>query len=143
MVATRKILIFGSVIGWVVPEDWNNASNTIECIGGGGGGISQSVSGGLAGGGGGGGAYSLKNNVSLTPGATVALQIGTGGAAGVTTPGTGGDTWFNGASLAASSCGAKGGSPANGTTSGAGGVGTSGIGDTRNSGGAGDRKSVV
>jgi hypothetical protein len=81
---------------WTVPADWNNADNSIACIGGGGGGEMGTINGG---GGGAGGGYSSISNLALTRGATVTLQVGTAGAAGT----AGGDTWFNGANPAASS----------------------------------------
>ena len=64
---------------WTVPSDWNNSANTIEVIGGGGGGASGQQ--GLDySGGGGGGAYSLISNLSLTPGNSITIQVGSGGA---------------------------------------------------------------
>jgi len=47
---------------WTVPADWNNASNTVEAIGGGGGGEGLGV--GNNGGGGGGGEYRKITNFS-------------------------------------------------------------------------------
>ena len=70
-------LIFLTTTGagnWTVPADCISA--TIECIGGGGGGESAA---GIRGNGGGGGAYSKKNTLSLTPGASVAYNVGGGG----------------------------------------------------------------
>lgn len=127
---------------WTVPADWNNASNTIETIGGGGGGGAGGVDGSIAGGsggGGGGGAYSKITNLTLTPSGSVTIQVGTAGAVAT----AGGDTWFNGANLAASSVGSKGGgagtsaSGATGGTAGAGGLASSGIGTVKTNGGAG------
>jgi hypothetical protein len=91
---------------WTVPSDWDSANNSIQCLGGGGGGGNKS------GGGGGGSAYAKITNLTLTPGATVLIAIGAAGAGSsvADVSGTdGGDTYFNGASLAASSVGAKGG----------------------------------
>mgnify|MGYP003336988152 CR=1 FL=1 len=60
---------------WVVPNNWNNSNNKIECIGGGGSGaVGASGTGG--GSGGGGGAYALISNSALTAGATVTYAIG-------------------------------------------------------------------
>jgi hypothetical protein len=73
---------------WTVPSDWNSLNNTIEAIGGGGG------TGNASRGGGGGGAYTKLTNFSLTPGATVNIFVGAGGA-GATTYGSGQDTWLN------------------------------------------------
>jgi hypothetical protein len=63
----------------------------------------------------------------------VTFQVGSGGTAG----NPGGNTWFNGASLAASAVGAKGGGANSGPAGGPGGDAASGIGTTRYSGGAG------
>jgi hypothetical protein len=119
-----KYLTSGST--WVVPSDWNNSNNTIEVIGGGGG--------GTRGPGGGGGAYSKISNLSLTPGATVNIAIGTGGTGvGGGTPGSGGDTWFGSTATVL----AKGGGISSdlSTTGGAGGAAASGVGSTKYSGG--------
>jgi Salmonella virulence plasmid 65kDa B protein/Insecticide toxin TcdB middle/N-terminal region/FG-GAP-like repeat len=117
---------------WTVPSNWNSSNNTIEVIGGGGGG-SAAVLNASAGAGGGGGGYSKIANLALTPGGSVTYQVGTAG--GVAS--AGGDTWFNGASLAAASVGAKGGGGASATTAGAGGAATSGVGTTKFTGGNG------
>jgi hypothetical protein len=130
---TQIIIVSGTT--WMVPADWNSTDNSIETIGGGGGGGTSS--GGNDAGGGGGGAYSKIYNLALTPGATITIQVGAGGSAN----GEGGDTWFNGASLAACSVGAKGGADASGITGGAGGDQASGIGTTRFSGGNGGSSS--
>lgn len=99
---------------YVIPTDFGELVS-IECIGGGGMG---------------GGGYSKTiNGVTLTSGASVTIQVGAGA------PFTGTDTWFNGASLAASSCGAKGGGNPNGGAA-ASGV-TVGTGGTKFSGGNG------
>src|SRR5581483_3241226 len=68
------VFVYGSD-GWTVPSDWNNASNTIEVIGGGG--SNSFVTGGEPGAGG--GAYSKVSNVSLTPSASVGYSVGAGG----------------------------------------------------------------
>lgn len=128
---------------WTVPDNWNSSNNSIETIGSGGAGGAGSGSG--AAGGGGGGAYSKVTNVSLTPGATVAYNVGTSSLLG-----TGTDTYFcnftsNCASIAGSAVvvGAKAG--ANGTTGagGAGGASASGIGSTKYSGGNGGTPSSL
>ena len=124
---------------WTVPADWNNSKNTIECIGGGGGGVDGSVAASGAGGSGGGGAYSSLANLALTPGTDVLYQVGTGGsrAAVGAAAGSGGDTYFNGTSVAASSVGATGGGGANGSVGGAGGTASNGVGQVRSDGGKG------
>ncbi|HVO28605.1 MAG TPA: hypothetical protein VMT81_01330, partial [Candidatus Paceibacterota bacterium] len=84
-------VIFITTVGsttWTVPGDWNSASNTIEVIGAGGGGRTGSNAGS---GGGAGGGYSKIADLSLTPGSSVAIQIGSSTAAGV----TGGDTFVS------------------------------------------------
>jgi hypothetical protein len=126
---TQIFIVSGT--SWAVPADWNSADNSIETIGGGGGGGTSS--GGNDAGGGGGGAYSKITNLRLTPGVYVTLQVGSGGSANA----GGGDTWFDGASLAASSVGARGGGGASGPTGGAGGNQGGGIGTVRFSGGDG------
>jgi hypothetical protein len=119
----------GAVLSYVVDASWNNADNSIHTIGAGGGGASGLFAGG---GGGGGGAYSAVTNVTLTPGGSVSYRVGTGGDGAA-----GGDTWFNGASLAASTVGAKGGAVGTAGSGGAGGVAADGIGSTKTSGGDG------
>src|SRR5882762_4683439 len=101
--ANVVIFLTAGTTSWPVPGDWNNSSNSIETIGGGGGGQTNTAN-TAHNVGGGGGAYSKITNLSLSPG-TITVAIGTGGAAGV----DGGDTYFNGASLGASSVGSKGG----------------------------------
>jgi hypothetical protein len=124
---TQIFIVSGT--SWAVPSDWSN-DNTIETIGGGGGGANPTTD---DAGGGGGGAYSKIANLTLTVGANIAYQIGSGGAHNT----DGGDTWFNGASLATSSVGAKGGQGAAGLSGGSGGAVASGIGTIKYSGGNG------
>jgi hypothetical protein len=123
LAATVVFLTSGST--WSVPN--NCISCQVETIGGGAGGTNGSSgsvgtaggagvggvngaggnggNGGAGGTGGGGGAYSKTTGISVTPLGSITISVGAAG--GVA--GNGGDTWFNGASLAASSCGAKGG----------------------------------
>ncbi len=123
---------------WTVPSDWVASGSKIEVIGGGGGG-NTAYPGGAAGGGG--GAYAVKNNVSLTPGATVGIAVGSGGA----TDYPGGDTFLcnsisNCGSLTGSAVivGAKGGGiGVNGVSGGVGGAASASIGNTRYNGGNG------
>ncbi len=138
---------------WTVPSNWNNASNTIQVIGGG---QAGSDAGGGAEPGGAGGDYAAVTNLKFAnPGTTVATyQVGAGGASGNA---NGGSTWFNGSTLAGSSVGATGGNapgtdvgsvtalggaggggPANGGGGGAGGPhGAGAAGAASGSGGAG------
>jgi hypothetical protein len=101
---------------WTVPNDWNPLNNSIQLLGGGGGGAGGSFTtatgGKTSGGGGGGGGFSVANNVSLTPGSTVAYVIGQGG--------------VNGGAIGASSAGGDGGNTIFGSYSAGGGkAGTS------------------
>jgi len=126
------VLFIVSGTTFSAPGDWPGSATTVETIGGGGAGKSPntSVGSGCAGGG---GAYSLKNNVSASNGAQ--MQVGAGASSD---GGNGTDTWFNGANLGASSCGAKAGlGSADGSAGGLGGSSTSGVGDTKVSGGRG------
>lgn len=113
--------------------DWNNALNTVELIGAGGGGGNNN-SNVFNGAGGGGGAFSgIANFTFASPGTTTATyQIGTGGPHDT----VGGDSWFNAATLAASTVGAKGGG-AGTSTAGTGGALAAGFGTTKTSGGNG------
>ncbi|MCK5017159.1 MAG: hypothetical protein KAS32_08810 [Candidatus Peribacteraceae bacterium] len=126
------VVFLTSGASWEVPSDWDSNNNTIECIGAGAGGSGGSSSNGEGGKGGGGGGYSKKNNLTLTSGASIDYAIGTAGSSA----GAGGDTYFDGANVATSSCGAKGGG-APGGDGGIGGAAASGVGDTKYSGGDG------
>lgn len=138
-----------SLTNWTVPGDWNSSNNSVECIGGGGG-AAGSCNNQTTGGAGGGAAYAKSTNLTLTPGNSVSINIGTGGsggagvASGTGNPGTaGGDTCFGGTTLGACTVGAQGGQgggAASGGGSGAvgaGGAAASSVGGTKFSGGAG------
>ena len=122
---------------WVVPADWNSASNTIEAIGPGAeGAVHVGTTGGV---GGGAGAYARITNLSLTVGASVSYRL----PGFITSAGPGCDTslggvYFNGASAATASitadCGA-GGTVA--LTPGGGGTTAASIGTTKYAGGNG------
>lgn len=143
--ATPVVIFLTSGASWTVPADWNNSQNTIEVIGGGGGGKSPTDGAGgggyigTGGGGGGGGAYSSIVNLALAPGSSVQYSVGSGGTAGpaAQSGGDGGDTWFNGTSLAGSSVGAKGGLGGTSQSGALGGSATAGVGTVRHSGGNG------
>lgn len=121
--ATTVLFTNTATTSWTVPGDYSNvAANKAYCIGGGGNGTNGN-NGGMGGGGGG---YAEQTNISLTVGASITIQVG-----GVAT-----DTWFNGANLAASSCGAQGGTNAPFNNNGAGGGATS-VGSLKNAGGNG------
>lgn len=130
------LIFLASGASWTVPADWNNLSNTIECIG------ASGLGGPNARGGGGGGAYSKISNLSLTPGSSITIQVGAAGSDYTDNlqPITR-NTYFNGANLAASSVGAQGGKNPNITTGGTGGASGSGIGTTKHSGGNGGNAS--
>ncbi|MEY4731679.1 MAG: hypothetical protein RL681_625, partial [Candidatus Parcubacteria bacterium] len=130
--AANTVIIVTSTASttWVTPNDWNNASNTVEVIGAGGGGIAGGTSGS---GGGAGGGYALKTNVTSTAGASITIQIGSSTAAGA----TGGDTFFKGATCAASVVCAKGGPGATSATGATAVASSSAVGDTRYAGGNG------
>jgi hypothetical protein len=137
--ATTIIFLTGTAsTTWTVPSDWNSASNTIEVIGAGG------ASGGCGGGGcdgrggGGGGAYAKISNLSLTPGASVNIAVGTGQLTGVGPGVFASSTWFNGTTCSgASVCGAGGQSVFATYVGGAGGSVASSTGSVKNAGGAG------
>lgn len=137
----------GSNGTWNVPVDWNNADNFVDVIGGGGSGGGAGGGDAAAGGGAGGGGWSRKTNLTLS--GTVTYQNGIGPSGTTGAAGTdGGDTWFDGTSLAGSSVAAKGGTGGGlgsaGTGSGGtGGASASGIGDTRRSGGSGVQGFVI
>jgi len=130
--ANQKIFITSGA-SFVAPVDWPGIADLVQTWGAGAAG-GDSLPALNQGPGGGGGGYSSKANVTAANGAT--MQVGTGGA---TAYANGGDTWFDGASLAASEVGAKGGVGGDFNTSlgGAGGAAASGIGTIKFSGGAG------
>lgn len=105
---------------WTVPADWNDESNTVECIGGGGSGNTTFW------GGGGGGGYSRIDNATLTSGSSVDYQVGAAAQ----------DTWFGATVYSSSVVGAKGGANAT-SAGGAGGAAANGIGTIKYSGGNG------
>ncbi len=136
MAATVIFLTSGTT--WTVPSDWNSSSNTVEAIGAGGSGFGTGA---------GGGAYAQISNLTLTPGGTVAFQIGTpGGSSGAGALPTA-NTWFvNGATLVAAGAiqlSSSGGPVANciGTVKTAGGNGSTGGGGAGGPDGAGQNAS--
>ena len=117
--STQKAYLLTTGTSWTVPSDWNNSNNTIHMIGAGGGGANSALSGNnrAAGGGGGGGGYTVLNNQSLTPSASVPYTIGTSAANTA-----GGNTTFNTTNIAGG--GSRG--TATTTPSSSGGVGGTG-----------------
>ena len=82
--AQNKVIFLTSGTSWTVPNDWNNANNTVEVIGAGGAHKSSSATAGA-----GGGSYSKANHLTLTPNSSVPYNIGISGLA---SPGE--STWF-------------------------------------------------
>ncbi len=121
-------VVFNTSGTWVAPA--GVTSVTVEVWGGGGrgGGIS-SGSGEAQGGGGGGGAYSIKNNIPVTPGNSYSYVVGTGS----TSTSAGGNSYF----INISTVFAQGGNSANSNTGVSGGAAASGVGDVKYSGGSG------
>lgn len=70
--SVQKVVFITSGTTWTVPSDFTSV-NKIEVIGGGG------MAGANGRGGGGGGAYARIDNAALTPGASVAIQVGAPG----------------------------------------------------------------
>ncbi|MBI2035114.1 MAG: hypothetical protein HYT12_00320 [Candidatus Liptonbacteria bacterium] len=135
---------------WIVPSDWNNASNTIELIGGGSGGSPGAGSGGSShqgGGGGGAGAYAKISNFATSAGNSVKIQVGGGGASdtnGVITffnwNNSGSTSTCSGTTMSAcASAGADGAHPAGGV----GGASSTSVGTLRKSGGNGGAGQAV
>jgi hypothetical protein len=108
---------------WTVPA--GVTSVCVVCVGGGGGG---GYTGDGAGGGGGGG-LGYKNNISVTPGASIPLVVGAAGASA----GSGGTSYFSSPSIVQG----IGGSAGTSTGNGAGGAGGGYVGDGGGNGGAG------
>jgi hypothetical protein len=135
-VATVVYLPSGTTT-WTVPS--NVTSVQVECIGAGG---SGAIGYSHGAGGGGGGAYAVNPAVSVTPGSSVTVAVGSGGA-GVSTytaGNSGGDTCFGGSSLGSCTVGGQGGQGGQGASpydGGAGGSAASSTGTTKYSGGSG------
>ena len=119
--AAAQAAAWASTTSWTVPANWNNANNSIECIGGGG-------NGALGGGGGGGGAYSKVSNVTLTPGEVCNVRV----------DGPGGYTLFQRQSGTTLCQAAPGGNGAINFVPGAGGNAANGVGAIRYNGGSGN-----
>ena len=99
-------------------------SITVECWGAGGGGGGASTTNPCAGGGGGGGSYA-RSIISVTPGNSYTVTVGTAGTAGAAgaTGGTGGYSWF----YSSSTILAAGGAGGVGVTTGSGSGGSGGL----------------
>jgi hypothetical protein len=129
---TKVFIISTASTTWKVPNDWDNASNTIEAIGAGGGGTAGTNS-NRGGAGGGGGAYAEIINKTLTIGASTTIQVGLGATAA-----SGTDTFFGSSTCATSFVCAKGGQATTTKTSyGLGGASSTSVGSTTYPGGNG------
>jgi hypothetical protein len=130
--ASQLVLEFNASDSFVVPTGFTTAK--IECWAAGGGGNTANVNGG---GGGGGGAYSRTNAQAVTPGHTLTVTVGTGGAVGA----VGNDSKVaDGGTTFTLAKGGQPGAVGSATAQGAGGAGgssASGTGDVKNSGGMG------
>jgi len=81
----RNTVVFASSGSWTVPQGVTKilVSGCAGGGGGGGGGASNSTSGGAgSGGGGGAGQFVIKQAISVTPGSTITITIGSGGSGG-------------------------------------------------------------
>lgn len=112
---TPTVVTLTSGTAWTVLAGWQSTqvgpagfANKVEAYGGGQGGYGTVTPSPVAQGGEG-ADYSAITNLALTPGASVPYVIGAPSAGGTSPPAAGGDTYFNGASIAASSVGAPGG----------------------------------
>ncbi len=130
---------FTSSTTWTAPTGVTSVTAEVWGGGGGGGGENATTDGG---GGGGGGAYSKDNTTTVIPGNNYTVTVGAAGTgnAGCTASTAGGDSWFVNTSTVL----AKGGSPGACSTGtppagGAGGAAASGVGDTKFSGGQGEK----
>jgi hypothetical protein len=142
-IAITTVVFLTSGTTYTRPVDWNNSSNTIECIGGGQGGgnlFCLGCCGAYGGAGGQGGGYSRSINLSI--GTTAAYAIG---AAGGTPSVAGGSTSFNSGTVFAPGGGTGAGFTANnaafaGGNGGApGSLGAGGSGSGAGGGGAGGK----
>src|SRR3990167_8528320 len=127
---------------WTCPDGVTSIDVEMWAAGGGSGGASSSVPYGA---GGGGGAYSKSTGISVTPGNTYAIVVGTPGTGGGTgtSGGNGGDSSFATTTVVAKG-GVGGTAHATAAIGGTGGQAAAGTGDTKFSGGAGaDRSSSV
>lgn len=129
-----------STQNWTVPV--GVYSITVEAWGAGGGGGGDTTTGGYGGGGGAGGGYSKSTGISVTPGTSYSVVVGTGGAGGANAAspgvgGTGGDSTFNSTTVVAKGGTGGAGGTSGGASGGTGGASGSGTGDTKTSGGNG------
>lgn len=123
---------------WVCPAGVYNIM--VECWGGGGAGGGQNSITQDGGGGGGGGAYAKTNSINVRPGQSYSINVGAGGTGGTGNGGNGGDSSFGDATQILAK-GGIGGQQSTGTPpeGGLGGASGSCIGDTKYSGGQGEK----
>jgi hypothetical protein len=143
VVITNTVILTttGAVLSWQVPDSWNDADNSIECLGAGGAGVDGAPGdGGFGGKAGGGGAYAGIFNVALSasPMPSIAYRVGA-----AVPGGNGEDTWFGDTTFAGALVGARGGQAGSGRTgNGQGGQAASSIGPLKFSGGDGGNGGV-
>lgn len=126
-----------SVTSWTVPVGVTEVD--VEVWGGGGSGGDDNGTTSCSGGGGGG--YSRKNGIATTPGASIAIKVGSGGiiAAGSGEGVPGEDSWFDDETTVL----AKGGQGGQDLGQALGGQADDGVGDVKYSGGASGRTSAT
>jgi hypothetical protein len=129
-----KLIFLKSGSAWIVPADWQDFNNSVECISAGGGAVNAPAGSGR--GGGQGGAYARKSDVALLPGASIAFRVGPPGMHGDVAS-AGGDTWFNGTSISDCVVGAKGGAASSGSSGATSDQVSASIGDVKYNGGGG------
>ena len=127
---------FTSTGTWTCPAGVTTIQVEAWGAGGGGGGNTSTSDGS---GGGGGGAYSKSTTISVTPGTTYTVTVGTGGIGSTLNGTSGGDSWFNTTAtlMAKGGNGGIAGTLVSGAAGGTGGAAASGVGTTKFSGGDG------
>ena len=133
---TQSSQTFSSSGTWTCPAGVTTITVEAWGAGGAGGGNASNRDGG---GGGGGGAYSKSTTISVTPGVTYTVNVGTGGTGTALNGTAGGDSWFDSTSVLLAKGGAGGisGTLVSGAAGGNGGAAGSGVGTTKFSGGRG------
>lgn len=133
--ATTVFLTSGT--SWNTPADWDNAANSIECIGSGADGRPASDVTFSGGGGGGGGAYAKITNLTIS--GAITYQIGASATSTSVTPNTARvrETYFNGTASSSASLSCSWGKYSGDTTGGVGGATNASTGDTKYAGGNG------
>lgn len=137
-VAQTPVVVTNPASPWTVPAGVSSIKVEVWGGGGGGGGVSTGLNTTNGGGGGGGGAYNT-NTLTVIPGQTYSITIGTAGTAGgsAANGGNGGATTVNGTGGAVTANGGTGGGGGNWGNGSAGAAGSGGF----NNGGAGGASS--